>query len=161
MDEIHLRAAEPADRDRLLEWANDPTTRVASFHSEPIAASSHDAWFAASLAGARALFIAERKGASVGVARLDPLGDRCAEVSLTIAPEQRSRGLGAGTLAALIDAAAARGIETLIARIRATNAHSRRTFEKAGFAVVGEAEVNGVGAIIYELRPTPDVRSGQ
>lgn len=153
MDTIKLRAAGPADRDRLLEWANDPTTRAASFHAEPIAAASHDAWFAASLDGARTLYIAERAGTPVGTARLDPLGPGRAEVSLTIAPEHRSRGIGTSTLTALIETAVADGVEELVARIRETNAQSRRAFEKAGFTAVGDTSVNGIHAIVYRLRP--------
>lgn len=152
MDRAELRRAEPRDRERLLEWANDPVTRAVSFHTEPISSSSHNAWFAASLAGARSLYIIEYNEESVGVARLEPIGQQRAEVSLTIAPNRRRRGIGTAALTALIDTAAANGTEELVARIRSTNEHSQRTFERAGFALVGEDEINGIHALIYTLR---------
>ena len=148
-----LRAAVDADRDRVLVWANDPDTRAASFHCEPIAEAAHSAWFAESLTGARNLYIIERDGTAVGLARLDPLPASEAFVSLTIAPEHRGRGLGPTALAVLADKAASLGVSRLLARIRKTNTRSQRAFEQAGFALRGEEAMHGIPALLYELEP--------
>ncbi|HSG64176.1 MAG TPA: GNAT family N-acetyltransferase, partial [Gammaproteobacteria bacterium] len=119
------------------------------FRTEPITAVAHRAWFRASLDGARALYVIERDGAPAGVARLDPISEREAEVSLTVAPGYRCRGIGKAALLALAERARERGVTELLARIRADNPHSQATFEHAGYECIAEAEVNGVPALIY------------
>lgn len=146
---MKLRPAVAADCDHLLDWANDTETRAASFHPEPISAETHRRWFEASLEGARRLYVIERDGVAAGVARLDPLSANAAEVSLTIAPGLRCRGIGLAALELLADAARDLGVGELKARIRKDNAHSQRTFERAGFEHVGEEIVNGVAALVY------------
>jgi len=146
---VQLRPVAANDCELLLEWANDPDTRAASFRTEPIEAAAHRAWFQASLDGARALYVIERDGIAAGIARLDPISEREAEVSLTIAPGHRCRGVGQAALLALAERAREGGVTELLARIRADNPHSQATFERAGYERIGEAEVNGVPALIY------------
>jgi len=137
----------------MLDWANDPETRAVSFHSDPISEAAHSAWFAESLAGARDLYIIEWDGAPIGLVRLDPLIEREAIVSLTIAPEFRGRGLGPTALAVLAKKASDLGISRLLAKIRKTNTRSQRTFERAGFALRGEEVMHGIPALLYEFEP--------
>jgi len=146
-----LRAAVDTDKNRVLAWANDPETRDASFHCEPISEAAHNVWFAESLAGARSLYIIERDGTPIGLARLDMLEVNEAVVSLTIAPEHRGQGLGAAALTALTHEAAALGVPRLLAKIRKTNTRSRRTFEHAGFALRREELMGEVPVLLYEL----------
>ena len=75
----------------------------------------------------------------------------CAEVSLTIAPEHRCRGLGTSALLLLTEKAASFGVSELLARIRRNNIPSQRTFQRAGFEQSGEEDVNGVPALRYRL----------
>ena len=42
---LRVRHAILNDEDPLLEWANDPTTRLNAFSPEPITAASHRIWF--------------------------------------------------------------------------------------------------------------------
>jgi len=44
---VRLRRATASDADLLLDWANDPVTRAASFHPDPIDRSGHVRWLAA------------------------------------------------------------------------------------------------------------------
>ena len=148
-----LRAAVEDDRDRVLGWANDPETRAASFNSEPISQAAHSAWFAESLAGARHLYIIERSGTPVGLARLDPIVAGEAIVSLTIAPEYRGHGIGPTALASLSTQAARLGISRLLAKIQKSNTRSQRAFERAGYALSGEEIVRGTAALLYVLDP--------
>lgn len=149
---MQLRPAATDDCERLLEWANDPETRAASFHPEPIPPTVHRGWFEASLRGARRLYVIERDGIAAGVARLDSINAQEAEVSLTVAPGYRCRGIGKAALLALAETARSSGISELLARIRKDNPHSQRTFERAGFERVGEEPVNGIPALIYRRR---------
>jgi RimJ/RimL family protein N-acetyltransferase len=133
---IALRAARPDDARRLLEWANDPATRAASFDREPIAWQEHVAWLAAVLDDpARRLWIAEEAGVPVGQVRVDRAADGVGVVSIGLAAGARGRGLGREVLALGLAAAAAElGIHRARAIVRAANLPSRRLFEGAGFA---------------------------
>lgn len=138
---LRLRPATRADRDLLWRWRNDPDTRRASFDAEEIPRERHARWLEDTLARAdRRLYVAVLDGTDVATARLDIAG-REAEVSLTVAPEQRGRGVGAQVLEALArEAAAGLAIFRLIARVRPENAASRRAFERAGFHLVEAGE---------------------
>lgn len=76
------------DAQRLYEWRNDPLSRAASRRSHEIPLSEHEAVIAKGCA-----WIAEEEGFAVGVIRLDPR-EGIMELSWTIAPEYRGRGLG-------------------------------------------------------------------
>lgn len=82
------------DAERLFKWRNDPETRKNSRNTEPIDFKKHMEWLRASLENPqRKIYIAEDDGVSVGVVRSDLEGD-LVELSWTIAPEARGRGLG-------------------------------------------------------------------
>lgn len=132
---LWLRRACADDIQRLWEWANEPTTRAASFSSAPIPWQTHVAWFAARRADPDCAL-------SIGVDAVDqPIGqwrvDRIrgeGVVSVGLAPNARGRGLGtalirAGTLAAAYDLA----LRRCHAYIRPDNAASVAAFTKAGY----------------------------
>lgn len=160
---VELRPAGIDDRDRVLEWSNDPDTRAASFHTRKIEAEEHARWYAACLRGERTLLIAEHAGTPVGMVRLDPLAASGALVSIAIGREYRGRRLAMPMLEALIEAARAQSLAGLTALVRVANTRSRRLFEKAGFDESGIEEVAGAEAVRYELClvDTADTESGQ
>jgi L-amino acid N-acyltransferase YncA len=151
--ELSLRPAVLEDLELTLDWANDPLTRKASFDSAPIDAVAHAAWFERSLGGERRLYIAEAAGCPVGLYRLDSptaaasLAD--AEVSITVAPASRGRGIGRALLRDGSKLARELGIERLLARIRCDNGVSLHMFAAAGFVRVGADTINGARAYIY------------
>jgi pseudaminic acid synthase len=131
---VCLRPAVPGDEARLLEWRNDVHTSEMSLQRATVTASEHALWFASALASPdRKLFIAEYENRAVGQLRLDRRAHGAWEVSLTIAPESRGRGLGADTIRAAFTHAIAAGAAVLIATIRAENPASVVAFERAGF----------------------------
>jgi RimJ/RimL family protein N-acetyltransferase len=139
--ELRLRPARPDDARRLLEWANDPATRAASFGREPIAWQAHVAWLAAVLADPdRRLWIAEEAGGPVGQLRVDRTPGGVGTVSIGLAPAARGRGLGSAVLRMGVAAAVRElGIGRARAVVMAANPPSRRLFEGAGFVPVGGA----------------------
>jgi RimJ/RimL family protein N-acetyltransferase len=140
---IALRPAEPGDADRLLAWRNDPQTRAFAFNSGEVSLEEHTSWLRSRLADPDCvLWVAEDDGVPVGQVRLDREGD-AAEVSITVAPEARGRGLAAAILDAAVDAARGHDVARLLARILPGNVASERAFARAGFAVTGRDE-NGV-----------------
>lgn len=125
---MKLRPATLEDAQRLFDWRNDPATREASVTTAPVAWEDHAAWLEASLARSdRRLLIAEEGSASIGTVRFD-VGADGVEVSITLAPEARGRGLAAP----LLRLATTQG-GPYLARIRPGNSASRRAFEAAGF----------------------------
>ncbi len=136
---VTLRLATAADSDALFAWRNDEETRKASSSTAAVPRADHDAWFARSLDSKdRVLFVAMHEGAAVGTARMDrdvSLGaaSRVWEVSLTVAPHARGKGLAAPMLTALSDAALEREAALLLARLKPENQKSRAAFEAAGY----------------------------
>ncbi|OGG79560.1 hypothetical protein A3A39_02350 [Candidatus Kaiserbacteria bacterium RIFCSPLOWO2_01_FULL_54_13] len=94
MTELTLRPATVDDIQRLFEWRNDPDTRKSSRNREPISLGEHKTWLLRSLSDtSRILLIAEQEEVPVGVVRADEKSG-VVELSWTIAPEARGRGLG-------------------------------------------------------------------
>jgi RimJ/RimL family protein N-acetyltransferase len=92
---MNLRCATMDDAQLLLAWRNDAETRHQSGNSEEILWENHIAWLTQSLAmSTRQLYLAEYKGILVGTVRSDTNTDGSVELSWTVAPEQRGKGLG-------------------------------------------------------------------
>lgn len=151
---VVLRSARPSDCRMVFQWTNDPQTRAASFHSDPIGFSEHEGWYLESLQGQeRRLMIAEDEtGAPMGMARFDYQDRETAEIGISVAPDRRGRGLSYPLVRAALKAALSQGLNTVIARIRPDNQRSIRVFEAVGFVRVGEEEVAGAAALRFELR---------
>jgi phosphinothricin acetyltransferase len=108
------------------------------------------------------LLVAERDGAVVAWARLFPWNPKpgyrlTAETSIYVADGFNGRGLGSALKTALIEAARARGLHHLIARVFAGNQASIELNERFGYRRVGVQKEVGVvdGAfidiVIFEL----------
>ncbi|MBX3126678.1 MAG: GNAT family N-acetyltransferase [Polyangiaceae bacterium] len=155
---IVLRPATAEDCRRVYEWANDPVTRRASFHSAEITWAEHSMWFEASLANPRRqLFIGEADGEPCALLRLDHGPDQCAEIGINLAPGQRGRRLGTPLLRAASQLAESSQVRRLVAHIKPDNPASLRTFVSAGYQPAGEATVAGCPALRYELEVTSHV----
>lgn len=122
----------------LFEWANDPATRAASFDTAPIPWETHVAWLDRKLASSDCrvyiLSLERERERPVGVVRFDGVLGEQADISVTVAPEARGRGLASR----LLDASVKALLEsTPVRRVRAYvkpgNEASRRAFERAGF----------------------------
>ncbi|MCC6642217.1 MAG: pseudaminic acid synthase [Deltaproteobacteria bacterium] len=145
---LGLRPATLDDADRLLAWRNDPETRRASRSSAPVARNEHVAWLTAALASSdRRLRIAEEAGQPVGVVRADRREDAW-EVSWTVAPEARGRGVARRMLSLLLGELD--GPATAV--IRQPNIASARVAAAAGFVRVGRAEQLGFDRWLCEKR---------
>jgi RimJ/RimL family protein N-acetyltransferase len=127
---MELRPATGADAELLLAWRNDPDTVAWSRSPDPVSRPEHVRWLEAVLADpARRLLIAEADG-PVGTVRFDRDGDAW-EVSITVAPSCRGRGLAAPILTA---AEATLDDDTaLVAWIHRDNKPSLALFERAGY----------------------------
>ncbi|WP_040925505.1 GNAT family N-acetyltransferase [Saccharomonospora marina] len=140
---VRLRRATEADGRLLLAWRNDPETRRWSHTTNEIALEDHLNWLRGVLASpARELFVAETgDGTPAGTVRFDRLDDTTWEVSITVAPQCRGRGLARRILAAgereLRDRG---GGGTVLASVHEDNAASVALFRAAGYAEVRQPD---------------------
>ena len=94
---LHIRPATIEDAEMLFEWRNDEETRRASIIMAPLIWEEHVAWLEKSVKGVfpgRSIYIVEASGKPVGVVRSDTRADGYTEVSYTVAPLWRGKGLG-------------------------------------------------------------------
>jgi len=133
---VSVRPATARDRDRLLDWANDPVTRAAGFSLDRIDPEAHRQWFARRLAepDQGRIWIGRLGRRTIGVIRVDRAPDHSLAVGIALDPAARGRGLSRPLLEAGL--AAARVVfpgSTFRAWIRADNAASLSLFRAAGF----------------------------
>lgn len=134
---LTLRYAGIEDADMLLRWRNDPTTRLFSRNTNPVATSEHQRWLRQVVDGdGRKLFVAEEDGVPVGTARLDKISESELELSWTVAPGHRGCGIGK----AIVIEAVSRVDQTLVAEIRKDNLASVKIAQAAGFRMIGESK---------------------
>ena len=141
---LRLRAATREDAEMLLQWRNDQRTRLASQQSGEIDEAHHQDWLASSLANVnRMLMIAEENGVPVGTVRAD-YREGAYELSWTVAPDARGRGVGKSMVALFITELPG----DVYANVKKANDASARIAEAAGMRLEGED--NG---ILRYLRP--------
>jgi glycosyltransferase involved in cell wall biosynthesis len=93
--DLIIRPATEKDAQVLFEWRNDEETRRQSKTSEIVKWEDHLNWLAALLQNnRRTLAIAEIENESVGTVRADQRDDGFTEISFTIAPAWRGKGIG-------------------------------------------------------------------
>lgn len=130
MSEMHLRRATMDDAAVLFAWRNDPETRANSVTTDPVAWDGHRGWLEMSLASPdRELLIAEIDGVPVGTVRIDR-GEEI-ELSWTVAPDQRGKGIGRY----MVTMASPSG--PAVAKIKPANIASQKIAESAGFRLAG------------------------
>ena len=133
-----LRFAKMTDAKILFEWRNDLMTRDASHNTSEIRFEDHLVWLENSLTNQhRKLFVAEINGVPVGTVRADQ-SDGTWEISWTVAPEHRGRGLGKRIVSKLARSI----IGPIRAEVKAENIASVRIAESIGMRLISEA--NGV-----------------
>ena len=92
---VVIRPATEKDAEILLNWRNDPTTRIQSHSSEYIDKLGHIKWLKNSIDNPDInLFIAEVDGQPVGTSRADLDQDKFYQLSWTVSPNFRGQGLG-------------------------------------------------------------------
>ena len=132
---LTLRPAQMEDLDFLWRLRKDPDTASASRLSPPTY-KEHAIWLERTLGSAHVrLYVAHEEDIPVASVRLDQLDPKRAEVSITVAPDARHRGVGQAVLHAVEGCARAWGLQTLTAVIKRDNLPSRALFGECGYAV--------------------------
>ena len=92
---MQIRAATMDDAQRLFAWRNDPLTREMSKNAEPVSWDCHFDWLSKRLARVEPrLYMIEQDGIPVATYRIDGVN----EISYTVAPEFRFRGIASALL---------------------------------------------------------------
>jgi len=142
-------AARPARREdaaAIAEIYNQGIEdRIATFETEPRAVSDILPWFDHAHAF---VSVTEPSGEVVGYAVAHPYSDRCCyrgigEFSVYVRRSHRGRGVGQLAMAALIDAARAKGLWKLVSRIFPENRASLALMARMGFKELGVHEKHG------------------
>lgn len=133
-EELTVRRARLDDASLLFEWRNDSVTRLNSRSTEVLDWESHQAWLAACVAdSARLLLIAEHRGTPMATVRWDQKAGVDWEVSITMAPEYRGRGLSGAVLTAAERSLPASAPVRMLAVVHEANAASLALFARAGY----------------------------
>lgn len=138
---MHAREATETDAELLLGWRNDPRTRQSSRSTAVVSLDEHLAWLRGVLADpSRLLLVVEHEEAPVGTVRFDRRDGDGWEVSITLAPGSRGRGLSGAVLAEGERAARERlGVRVVLAAVHLENTASAKLFERAGYAEAAPA----------------------
>ena len=144
---LTARPATLADAPFLLRLRNDPATVAASRVQTPVTAHDHVAWLERTLDDpTRRLMIAMPMAAAAyqcaigepfGTYRLDGVGGGEIEVSLTISPEHRGRGLAREVIQLACRHAVREGADVITAEIRRENIPSFVAFFRCAFVITG------------------------
>ena len=131
---VTLRLATADDEALLLRWRNDPATVRACLSAAPVSSLTHKAWLANLLKDpSRRLYVASCDGTPAGTVRVDLLQNDVTELSWTVAPEMRGRGVGKGMVKMALKFLNA----TVVAKIRQGNKVSEKIALSAGFVKTG------------------------
>lgn len=123
---MDLRKATIEDAKLLFDWRNDRETREMSRDTLELAWENHVGWLTNRLQrDDHGVYIAEINGVPVGTVRIDH-----DEISYTVAPEQRRKGVGE---AMLFEAKKAFGQK--VAEVKRENMASVKIAERAGHIV--------------------------
>ena len=138
--EWNTRPATPADAAAIAAIYNQGIAdRIATFETEPRAASQITEWFT----GHELVIVAEGAATEpVAFAASFPYSPRpcyagVGEFSVYVRREHRGRGAGRAVLAGLIEAAGARGMHKLTSRVFPENVASRALLKGLGFEEIG------------------------
>jgi phosphinothricin acetyltransferase len=137
---LRTRAATPADAAVIAAIYNEGIAdRIATFETEPRSAIDIARWFA----GQHLVVVVESgETGPVGFAVSFPYSSRdcyrgIGEFSVYVWRNHRGRGAGRAALAALIEAATARGMHKLTSRVFPENTASRALLKGLGFEEIG------------------------
>lgn len=134
-----FRPATLEDAQLLYDWRNDSETRRNSRYSVIIAWNEHEQWLSRALVSPDLILrIIEEASTPVGVVRADRVPDGW-ELSWTVAPEARGRGIGKRMVASFVTLFKGRAI----AKIRIGHMSSAKVAAAAGLVQTGSVDDKG------------------
>lgn len=152
-DQFHLRPATIRDIELLWEWANAPSVRANSFHTETIPFDEHVEWLQKKLLSPdtfiQILCLNQVPVAQIRYDRLEGNMDS-AEIDFSVVSDYRGKGLGLKILTLTTDMACNKlGVNYLRGVVLNSNKASASAFTKAGFKYQGQEQLYGKLCSIY------------
>ena len=147
MPSFIIRKVLPKDIWDIYEISNDPTVRKFAINRKPIEREEHIEWF--QRVDRELFFVAEVGGKVIGQVRFQRVAPDTFEVSISLHPDWRGKGLGKLLLREGVEKVLKRfpGAK-ILARIRRENEISKKLFEGFGFEFLREE--NGIEIYTYE-----------
>ncbi|MBI3548553.1 MAG: GNAT family N-acetyltransferase [Elusimicrobia bacterium] len=143
-------AAVESDGPEIWRWRNDPETRRNSHNTGKIGLAHHMKWFRGRLADQKCLLLVARGGGkALGQIRLERRG-RAAEISITVSPAARGKGVGTWMLSHLPHRMNGARLSTIVARVKPDNVASVVAFVKAGFRFARFVRCGGESVYRFE-----------
>lgn len=139
---LYLRPVEGTDADLLLQWRNDQTVRVNSFHMDEISREVHEKWLKDVLADrSQYFFILMKADIPIGQVRVQKEGT-IGLVNYSISEPYRAQGFGKKIMVLLENYLVMSNISvSLKAYVKHTNVASQKIFEDLGYSLTNQSEV--------------------
>ena len=137
---LNFRNAKIDDIKLYYSWANDESVRIQSFNSKKIDFEVHEKWFESKIQDENCLMLIfiDTEGIEVGQVRIQKEDNMEALIGISIAKNQRGKGLAKEMLIKACDFfQKSNSGFTINAFIKEINLTSKYAFEKAGFVFVG------------------------
>ena len=148
---ITYRPLESKDLMLLLEWTNEPETRLNSFNTNQITLKEHTAWFNKTIQNPNAVyFICQVNKIAVGLVRFDK-NENYTTVGINISSVFRGQGLSSTFLKDCSQLYFLKNSLIINAFIKPQNVASIKAFEKAGYSFLKETEIKNAKAVVYKL----------
>lgn len=148
-ESLTLRTCRAEDVMYYFNWVNDPSVRVSSLNTDPVAWIDHEAWFVARLSDPSCrMFVLCTEGLPVGQIRFQKVNDSWS-INYSLDEYVRSRGWGRYLVERGIAEMKISTTGKFIANVKATNIASQKIFEQLGFV---RSDLSGTAVEQFELK---------
>ncbi len=154
-DSMRLRPVKWQDCEQIWQWANEPTTRQASFQSTLIPWEQHLHWFKQKLDDVTCYFwiAVNAQDQPIGQVRFDRISTEVAQISISVDQNYRNQGLGIQLLNTAIGKIFRETTALAIsAWIKPDNSASICLFEAVQFVKIGPEYKDSQPALHYQLK---------
>ena len=148
---LTIRKVTDSDSKLIFNWSNDPLVRDQSFNSKSIDFDSHQKWFLEKSQNDNSLLLINSLGDNnLGLVRFEVENDKCI---IGIVLDKKFRGKGFAPLMLRKSSAYyfKKFTPPIFAYIKKSNIASIRSFEKAGYNLFDEIEVDDYRTLVYKL----------
>lgn len=141
---VTIRHATMDDADTLYEWRNDPDTIRFSTSNAGVSKDDHLVWLERKLVSEETMMLIgcdSASGEALGIVRFDAHDENFWIVSINLSPSWRGQKLASPLLDKAIEFFGKKHTAIVTAYVKQDNIVSRRCFERSGFALYEENDV--------------------
>ena len=163
VSEMQIQLVKEENCELLWKWVNDPQTRSASFHSNPITWEQHCQWFTDKINSSDCIIylVSINQNNSFGQVRFD-IKKNTAVISLSIAKKFRGIGISSEMIKqACVQFFRGNKIQTIQALVKEENMISISAFKKAGFVEIERIKHLSFPTLIMECKKIKLLNNGR